>query len=114
MKGQVRPVFLAIFIATLFPMSVPAAHAIECKATPSSSQQGYWFWRQIDGRKCWYLGKTMISKSLLHWPAHAPAQAAAAPARAVEKRTAPLNAQARMTDDTDSFESRWRARVVDE
>ena len=33
--------------------------------------------RQIDGRKCWYAGKTMISKSLLQWPAKASVQAKA-------------------------------------
>jgi hypothetical protein len=123
MKGQIRPVFFAVFIATLF-LSAPAAQAIQCSAAPSSSQQGYWFWRQIDGRKCWYVGKTMISKSLLHWPAAAPAKTASnaptparvteTPARVTEKHGAPLNAQARMPDDTDSFESRWRARVIDE
>jgi hypothetical protein len=123
MKGQIRPVFFAVFIATLF-LSAPAAQAIQCSAAPSSSQQGYWFWRQIDGRKCWYVGKTMISKSLLHWPAATPAKTASnapmparvteTPARVTEKHGAPLNAQARMPDDTDSFESRWRARVIDE
>jgi hypothetical protein len=66
----------------------------------------------------------MISKSLLHWPAAAPAKTASnaptparateTPARVTEKHGAPLNAQARMPDDTDSFESRWRARVIDE
>jgi hypothetical protein len=137
MKGQIRPVFFAVFIATLF-LSAPAAQAIQCSAAPSSSQQGYWFWRQIDGRKCWYVGKTMISKSLLPWPAATPAKTASnaptparvtetparvtetparvaeKPARVTEKHGAPLNAQARMPDDTDSFESRWRARVIDE
>jgi hypothetical protein len=131
MKRQVRPVFFAVLIATLFLLSAPAAQAIQCSATPSSSQQGYWFWRQIDGRKCWYVGKAMVSKSLLHWPAGAaektasnaakparvtetPARVPEAPARVTEKHNAPLNAQARMPDDTDSFESRWRARVIDE
>jgi hypothetical protein len=117
MKRQVRPVFFAVLIATLFLLSAPAAQAIQCSATPSSSQQGYWFWRQIDGRKCWYVGKAMVSKSLLHWPAGAAektASNATKPARVTEKHNAPLNAQARMPDDTDSFESRWRARVIDE
>ena len=69
--------------------------------------------RLIDGRKCWYAGKTVISKSLLKWPAAAPAQAKAVAmpvSVAREKRSDPMDAQARMLDD-DSFESRWRARV---
>ena len=86
------------------------------RASPSKAQ-GHWSWRLIDGRKCWYAGKTVISKSLLKWPAaeSAQAKAAAAPPVSVvtEKRSDPMNAQARMLDD-DSFESRWRARVISE
>ena len=117
MKGQVRPVFFAVFIATLFPINAPAAQVTECSAAPSSKQQGYWFWRLIDGRKCWYVGTTMISKSLLRWPAVAPAKTAfnvTTPARVTEKHNAPLDAQARMPDDSNSFEALWRARVIDE
>jgi len=50
----------------------------------------------------------------LRWATAAPAQAkvkVAPPVSVVtEKRSDPMNAQARMLDD-DSFESRWRARV---
>ena len=117
MKMQLRPVFFfAICISALVPIGMLTAQAKapirECNASPSKTQ-GHWSWRLIDGRKCWYAGKTMISKSLLKWPAAAPAQAkAAAPLVnvATEKRSGPMNAQARMLDD-DSFESRWRARV---
>jgi hypothetical protein len=75
-----------------------------------------WSWRLIDGRKCWYAGKTVISKSMLRWPAGAPAQTetdAAPVSVAAEKRSGLMDAQARMLDD-DSFESRWRARVTSE
>jgi hypothetical protein len=117
MKMQIRLVCFAVCIAALVPIGMLTAQAKaqirECVASPSKAQ-GHWSWRQIDGRKCWYAGKTMISKSLLRWPAAAPAQAklkAAPPASvAMEKRSDPMNAQARMLDD-DSFESRWRARV---
>jgi hypothetical protein len=87
--------------------------------------QAYWSWRLIDGRKCWYAGKTMISKSLLQWPAKASVQAKAysAPVRvtvvpvtvvpvATEKRSDPLDAQARLLDYANSFEARWRARAI--
>ena len=117
MKMQIRLVCFAVCIAALVPIGMLTAQAKaqikECVASPSKAQ-GHWSWRLIDGRKCWYAGKTMISKSLLRWPAAAPAQAkvkVAPPVNAVaEKRSGLMNAQARMLDD-DSFESRWRARV---
>ncbi|ANW05203.1 hypothetical protein LMTR13_01835 [Bradyrhizobium icense] len=80
-----------------------------------ANQSGHWSWRLIDGRKCWYAGKTVISKSLLRWPAAAPAQAepeAAPVSIATDKRSEPLDAQARMLEDDNSFESRWRSRVT--
>ena len=118
MKMQVRLFFFAVGIAALAPIGMLTAQAKaqirECRASPSKAQ-GHWSWRLIDGRKCWYAGKTVISKSTLRWPAAEPAQArvkVAPPVSVVaEKRSGgPMNAQARMLDD-DSFESRWRARV---
>ena len=128
MKGQY--VFFAVLMtalsAALLPISAPAAQVKECIARVPAKAQGYWSWRLIDGRKCWYAGKTVIPKSALRWPATTPAQAkapAVAPAvqakaaEAVtvgvvtEKRSDPLNARAQMTDDADSFESRWQARA---
>ena len=114
MKTQILLVLSAACIAALMPTGVATAKAMECSVARPSSAQGYWSWRLIDGRKCWYAGKTMISKSLLRWAPAAPAQAkvkAAPPVNvATEKRSGAMNAQARMLDD-DSFESRWRARV---
>ena len=117
MKIQIRPVFFfAVCISALVPIGMLTAQAkapIRVCSASASKAQGHWSWRLIDGRKCWYAGKTVISKSLLKWPAAAPAQAkaAATPVRvAAEKRSDPMDAQARMLDD-DSFESRWRARV---
>jgi hypothetical protein len=110
MKIQIRPVFFfAVCISALVPIGMLTAQAKapirECSASPSKAQ-GHWSWRLIDGRKCW-----------LRWPAAAPALAkvkVAPPVSAVtEKRSDPMNAQARMLDD-DSFESRWRARVASE
>src|SRR5689334_18212515 len=129
MKMQIRLVFFAVCIAVLVPIGMLTAQAKaqmkQCIASPSKAQ-GHWSWRLIDGRKCWYAGKTVIPKSALRWPATTPAQArapAVAPAvqakaaEAVtvgvvtEKRSDPLNARAQMTDDADSFESRWQARA---
>jgi hypothetical protein len=67
----------------------------------------------------------MISKSLLQWPAKASVQAKADPAQvrvtvvpvtvvpvATEKRSDPLDAQARLLEYANSFEARWRARAI--
>jgi hypothetical protein len=122
MKTQILLVFFAACIAALMPTGVANAKAVECSVARPSSPQGYWSWRLIDGRKCWYAGKIMISKSLLQWPAKASVQAKADPKPVpvtivpvtvvTEKRSDPLDAQARMLDYANSFEARWRARAI--
>ena len=127
MKTQILLVLSAACIAALMSTGAANAKAMECSVARPSNATGYWSWRLIDGRKCWYAGKTMVSKSLLQWPAKAAAQAKAdtAPARvtvvpvtvvpaavATEKRSDPLDAQARLLDYANSFEARWRARAI--
>ena len=125
MKTQILLVFFAACIAALMPTGVANAKAVECSVARPSNPQGYWSWRLIDGRKCWYAGKTQISKSLLQWPAKASVQAKADPAQvrvtvvpvtvvpvATEKRSDPLDAQARLLEYANSFEARWRARAI--
>ena len=119
MKTQILLVFFAACIAALMATSEANAKAMQCSVARPSSAQGSWSWRLIDGRKCWYAGKTMISKSLLQWPAKASVQAKADPAPApapvtvaAEKRSDPLDAQARLLEYANSFEARWRARAI--
>ena len=125
MKTQLQLVFFVACIAALIPTGEANAKAMECSAARPSSTQSYWSWRLIDGRKCWYAGKTMVSKSLLQWPAKPSVQAKADPApvrvtvvpvtvvpAAMEKRSDPLEAQARLLDYANSFEARWRARAI--
>jgi len=122
MKTQILLVFFAACIAALMPTGVANAKAMECSVARPSSAQGYWSWRLIDGRKCWYLGKTMISKSLLQWPAKVSVQAKADPKPVpvtvvpvtvvTGNLSDPLDAQARMLDYANSFEARWRARAI--
>jgi hypothetical protein len=54
-------------ILALFMLAcvVTAAEAIECKsaAIPGTYSQ----WRIIEGKRCWYAGKTKRAKSELHW-----------------------------------------------
>jgi hypothetical protein len=122
MKTQILLVFFAACIAALMPTGVANAKAMECSVARPSSAHGYWSWRLIDGRKCWYLGKTMISKSQLQWPAKVSVQAKAdpkpvpvtvVPVTVVTGNLGdPLDAQARMLDYANSFEARWRARAI--
>ena len=122
MKTQILLVFFAACIAALVPTGGANAKAVECSVARPSNAQGYWSWRLIDGRKCWYAGKTMISKSLLQWPAKASVQAKADPKPVpvtvvpvtvvTGKLGDPLDAQARMLEYANSFEARWRARAI--
>ena len=122
MKTQIPSVLLVACMAALAPVGAANAKAMECSVARPSNATGYWSWRLIDGRKCWYAGKTMISKSLLQWPAKASVQAKADTAPvpvtvvpvtvATEKRSDPLDAQARLLDYANSFEARWRARAL--
>jgi hypothetical protein len=107
---------LAALIATLLPVGTPNAEAKQqCSAAAPSNPLGrWWFYRLIDGRKCWYEGKPMLSKSLLEWPKEASAQPISnrtVTSVATEKPDNPLDAQAWAPKDSDSFEARWRERV---
>jgi len=108
---------LAAWIATLLPVGTPNAQARQqCNAAAPSNPHGrWWSYRLIDGRKCWYEGKPMLSKSLLEWPKRAFAQPVSdreeIQSVVTEKPGDPLDAQARAPEGPDSFEARWRERV---
>jgi hypothetical protein len=95
MRGQILLAVFAVCIAALAAHSMPMAEAKaqvrQCSASPSKTQ-GHWSWRLIDGRKCWYAGKTVIAKSSLRWPAAAPAQANAAQVKAIEVKALDVKA----------------------
>jgi hypothetical protein len=101
-----------LVLGAAFFASVSSAQAIECAAELPAARSGHWSYRIVDGRKCWYQGKTMLPRSQLHWRA---------PAASLS------NAQARMrlidhrdfvdpedgsccwpAVSNDGFESRWR------
>jgi hypothetical protein len=65
---------VSVFTVALFFSATPA-QAKQCSAERPPTARSYWSYRLIDGRKCWYEGKPMLSKSLLHWPASRSAQA---------------------------------------
>ena len=105
---------LAALAVTVSSMPIASAFAKQqCSESTLSNQRGYWSWRMIDGRKCWYEGKPMLSKSSLEWPAQAtnhPPSSDEELASALTKRSDPLDAQAEATD-ADTFEALWRTRV---
>lgn len=108
---------LAACIA-LLAIGMPNAQAKQqCSAAAPSNPNGHWWsYRLIDGRKCWYEGKPMLSKSLLEWPKMASASAQPVTNReaasvATEQPGNPLNAKAWAPKDFDTFEARWRERV---
>jgi hypothetical protein len=105
---------LAALVVPISLMPITSAFAKQqCSESTASNQRGYWSWRMIDGRKCWYEGKPMLSKSSLEWPAQAanhPPRSDEELASALTKRSDPLDAQAEATD-ANTFEALWRTRV---
>ena len=103
----------AACVAALAMAGTAAALAKQsCSVGPAS--RGYWSWRMIDGRKCWYEGKPMLSKSMLVWPTAAKTARETRPElpRAPEAKAGdPLDAQAYAPDDPATFEALWRDRI---
>lgn len=116
----------SIFLAAL----TDAQAAIECQAEIVRGRSSHWTYRLIDGRKCWYQGKTQLPKSELYWPDRKEPEVAANPPAIDAQLTngQSTNAQAsppavesgEFTDPedgsccwppqkADSFETRWRS-----
>jgi hypothetical protein len=53
-----------LFFALIF-LNCSAASAIECRA--EKGHDGWWAWRLIDGKKCWYQGRAGVDKAKLEW-----------------------------------------------
>jgi hypothetical protein len=113
---------MAAWIAAPLSVGIPDAQAKQqCSAaTPSNPHGRWWSYRLIDGRKCWYEGKPMLSKSLLEWPAQASAQPNSGRELSnreltgvlPEKTSDPLDSQAWAPNESDTFETRWRAILM--
>jgi hypothetical protein len=116
MTRQLTSIALAPgIVVALLSIGIPGAQAKQrCSAAIPSKLHAHWSYRIIDGRKCWYEGKPMLSKSLLEWREEASAQLAARekPTGIVgEKPGSPPDSQAWTAKEPDTFEARWRARV---
>jgi hypothetical protein len=119
MTKQIQSIAFAACIAPLLPIGavffagMPKAQAKECSVTMPSHPKGFWSYRLIDGRKCWYEGKPMLSKSLLRWPAQAPAPSASAAGatRLATERSDDFDPDKccwPALDESNTFEERWR------
>jgi hypothetical protein len=112
-RHRIPAIILTASVAALSIIAMATAQAKQ-QCSVAAGSTGYWSWRSIDGRKCWYEGKPMLSKSELEWPANIPAQADSSGKLAnasPEKHRDPMDAQARVPDDTGTFEALWRDRI---
>jgi hypothetical protein len=111
---KLASIALAIWIATLLSGMPNAQAKQQCSAAAPLNPHGrWWSYRLMDGRKCWYEGKPLLSKSLLEWPKDAAQPVSNREVKSVvtEKPGNPLDAQAWVMKDSDTFEARWRERV---
>jgi hypothetical protein len=89
---------LAGVASLAFFVSVIPAQASQCSAKRPAHVRSYWSYRLIDGRKCWYEGKPMLPKSMLHWSSTQTAQAR----------------KAKHDSDVDTSEARHLKVLIDE
>src|SRR5437764_606733 len=102
MTKRIRLVVLAHCVVTVFLIGMPTADAKQCRAARPSDQHGQWWaWRLIDGHKCWYEGRAMISKSSLQWSARHSARAEphVTPMSVVTETPNPLDSRASIPHD---------------
>jgi hypothetical protein len=61
---------VVILLVCSYFLGSSSAWAIDCLSVPGDLKTGWYSWREIDGRKCWFQ-KTgaMPPKSQFHWPA---------------------------------------------
>jgi hypothetical protein len=100
-------IVLAACIAALSSIGMPVAQAKQqCSPAMPSNRHGYWSWRLIDGRKCWYEGRPGLSKSLLEWPKATfkqPGSGSEVTGAVSEKPGNPLDSQAEGSDTLSRF-----------
>jgi hypothetical protein len=110
-----RATRVACFAASWLVWMSAAGATQQCSIAMPATPHGYWSWRLIDGRKCWYQGKPGLSKALLEWRTQGgPAQSVSSKELAsatTDKPSNPLDSEAWAPAGPDSFEALWRARV---
>jgi hypothetical protein len=86
-----------LILMVLHLTEVIAAPSIKCQATPPQTNS-YINWRVIDGRRCYYVGKLKLDKSLLYWEE---------PEKPLEIEPMPLPTPAPAIRAQSDFEDRW-------
>ncbi|WP_247280638.1 MULTISPECIES: hypothetical protein [unclassified Bradyrhizobium] len=111
MKKPLATISLVACLGGLSAVEIAKAQAKQqCSAAMPSNPQGrLWSYRIIDGRKCWYEGKPMLSKSSLEWTKDV-VQTFSNENTAATPRNA-LDSQAWAPPEPVTFEALWRARV---
>jgi len=69
---MVKSLVFWLAVCGLLLFNLMSQAAIECQAEPPNNPTERWWWRMIDGKKCWYVGRRMIDKSELYWPEEPP------------------------------------------
>lgn len=98
------PLIVAACVVGFSPLT-PSQAKLQCSAEALPSVGSHWSYRIIDGRKCWYAGKPMLSRSLLEWPTKTP--------QATSPTDQSKSALAQAPTELDDFEARWRDRFLD-
>jgi hypothetical protein len=117
MSKPLQSFALTVCIGALTSLEMTSVHAKQqCSAAMPANPQGQWWsYRLIDGRKCWYAGKPMLSKLLLEWPIGPPSESGSRREARDDvtpiKPGNPLDAQALALKEFATFEERWRARI---
>ncbi|WP_143271550.1 hypothetical protein [Bradyrhizobium mercantei] len=106
---------LAACITSFLLIGIPSAQAKQqCNAAMPPNPREYWSWRLIDGRKCWYEGRPMLSRSLLEWPVRVSTQSRPSEKLAsalVEKAGDPVDPEDGTPTHANTFDALWRTRV---
>jgi hypothetical protein len=85
-----------LILIVLHLTEVIAAPSVKCQATPPPVNT-YVQWRIIDGRRCYYIGRLKLDKSLLYWEPEPP----------IEVEPMPLPTPAPAIRAQSDFEDRW-------
>jgi hypothetical protein len=118
MSKPLQSFALTVCIAALSSLEMTSVYAKQqCSAAMPPNQGQWWSYRLINGRKCWYAGRPMLSKALLEWPKERAAELGsrgeATGIVIASKPGNPLDARAlALKDGADTFEERWRARII--
>jgi hypothetical protein len=99
------PLIVAACVVGICPLTSSQAK-LQCSAEAPPSAGSHWSYRIIDGRKCWYADKPMLSRSQLEWPTDPPAVKSPTD----QSKSALVHVP---TEVDDGFEARWRDRFLD-